>query len=94
MKHPEISLCEYKKKYGLNLNSIDVMMDKFQCRNQEELAEIMATNKDGIFKRLQNGTCGRNIQRAYEIIAILLNRMTEEQLKKSIRQIRFLMDTE
>jgi len=93
-KHPEISLCQYKKKYGIRVESVDIMMDKLQCATKEELSQIMATSKDGIFKRLKNGTSGRNIQRAYEIIAILLDRMTDEQLAKSRRQIRFLMDTE
>ena len=93
-KHPEISLCRYKKKYGIKVEIIDILMDKLKCNSEDELAEMMATHKQGLFKRLKNGTARRNTLRAYEIIAILLERMTDEQLEKSIKQIRFMIDTE
>lgn len=94
-KHPEISACEYKKKYGLKIETIDILMDKFSCANEAQLAALLNTTRTGGINRMKKRTSNPHIIRLYLIIGILLERLTdEEELKKTIRRIKFKIDME
>ncbi len=93
--HPETSLYQYKKQLGLDLSTIEILMEKLNCRTQKDLAALLGASRGGAINSLKKNIHGRkSLQTSYKIIAILLKRMPEPELKKSLREIRFLRDNE
>jgi len=93
--HPETSFYQYKKHAGLEVSDLEILMEKLQCRTQKDLAALLGGSRGGIIKSLKrNIHSGTTLQISYMIIAILLKRMPEPELKKSLREIRFVRDNE
>ena len=61
----------------------------FQCSSIAELAELLAISRDTLFKA-QRWEAGRHTIRSLKIIEILTDNMSEKQLQKSLKKIRFL----
>jgi len=97
-KHPELTACEYKTKFRLEIETIDILMDKLGCTNEQQLAEILGTTRTGgivSLKRKDFNILNPHVSRLYKIIVILLERITDKkELNRTIRQIRFQIDME
>jgi len=97
-KHPELTAYEYKTMFRLEIETIDILMDKLGCSNEKQLAEILGTTRTGgiqSLKRKDFNTLNPHVSRLYKIIVILLERITDKkELNRTIRQIRFQIDME
>jgi len=94
-KHPELTACEYKKMFGIEIETIDILMDKLKCSNEAQLAEILGTTRTGGIHSLKKNTVNPHVNRLYKILVILLERITDQkELNRTIRQIRFQIDME
>ncbi len=91
--HPEITLYQYKKQFKIDVDTIDILMDKLDCRTQKDLALMLGASSTWSINNLKKNIHGRTpLQIAYKFLSILLKNMPEPELKKSLREFRFFMN--